>query len=76
MDFSWFKISSSPARSPRILFCEQDKPAKRDMQPSQNACIHQIMPLRRDEVILLNGLLTPSIYSTMPRARPSEHCSS
>jgi len=28
------------------------------------------MPLQRDEANLLNGLLTPSSFSTMPHARP------
>ena len=49
-----------------FLFFQQDKPAKRDMQPRD--CIHQFMPLRRDEANLLNGLLTPGFFSTMPHA--------
>src|SRR5262249_36355265 len=34
----------------------------------ENACFHQLMPLQRDEAILLNGLLTPGFFATMPHA--------
>jgi hypothetical protein len=71
MDFSWLCLPMNRACLLHILFFEQDKSAKRDMQPAKAACIHQIMLLRCSKAILLNGLLTPSSQTATLRARPT-----
>src|SRR6185436_3657319 len=71
LDFSWLVFFLLPeAVRARRVYCSLNKTNLPSGIGSQQkcACLHHIMPLRRGGANLLNGLLTPSSFSTMLHA--------
>jgi hypothetical protein len=72
MDFSWFSFYSMKPGAPAAYFVSFNKTNLPSGIGSQtSACLHQIMPLRRDETNL-HRVVNTKLFPAMLRARPTE----